>query len=69
MSKIISNDKDSKLFITHFIASAQKGGKAHDSQGNSERHSTKYMNKATSRSLGHRAETVISRSTDPNILV
>lgn len=27
MSEIISNDKNSKLFITHFITSAQKGSK------------------------------------------
>lgn len=27
MSKIINNDKNSKLFITHFITSEQKGSK------------------------------------------
>lgn len=33
MSKIISNDKDSKLFITHFITPAQMGGKPMDPRG------------------------------------
>lgn len=50
MSKLINNDMDSKLFITHFITSAQREVNScfpEDSEG----HSTQYRNKSATATL------------------